>query len=387
MMNATPIRILFSGMVAGDPHQGGATWAVLQYLLGFKRLGHDVLFVESVRPGRVRPAGGSFPGSVNAEYFRDVVNRFDLRESAALLLEGSRETVGLPYEKLVRRAAEADLLVNVSGMLTDVELTGGIGVRVYLDLDPAFVQLWHAQGIDMRFAGHTHFVTVGQSIGQPDCPVPTAGLNWVPSFQPVVLSEWPPGEAIAYDGLTTIANWRGYGSVEHDGRFYGQKVHSFRELMDLPTLTHERCIPALAIHAGETRDWDALTAHGWHILNPLSVAGTPDAYRSFVRGSKAELGVAKAGYVTARCGWFSDRSACYLAAGRPVIAQDTGFSHGLPTGEGLFTFRTTGEALSAIEALNTDYPRHAKAARAVAEAFFDSDKVLPRLLNAVGTVP
>lgn len=363
-MRAGNSTILFSGMLAGDPHQGGATWAVLQYLLGFRRLRHDVLFVEPIKPGGLRPAGAALADSASAAYFRQVARDFGLEGRAALALDGTRDTVGLPYPELRAAAGRADVLVNVSGMLADPDLTARVPVRVYLDLDPAFVQVWHAQGIDMRFDGHTHFVTVGQAVGRPDCPVPTCGRDWITTLPPVVLSEWPPGDAVAHDGLTTVANWRGYGSVEHQGVFYGQKAHSLRRFIDLPTRTPERFLPALTIHPGEAKDLEALAANGWRLLDPAAVAGSPGAYREFVRGSKTEFGVAKAGYLASRCGWFSDRSACYLAAGRPVIAQDTGFGKALPAGEGLFAFATAGDALAAIDEMNRDYPRHRRAARA-----------------------
>ena len=387
-MPSPRLTILLSGMVAADPHQGGATWAVLQYLLGLRRLGHDAYLVEPVRPSSLRPAGAALGATDNAAYFRGVVSEFGLERSAALLLEGTRETVGLGYDELLAVARRADALLNVSGMLTDEALIGRVPVRVYLDLDPAFVQLWHAaEGIDMRFAGHTHFVTVGQAIGRPGCDVPTCGREWIPTLPPVVLDHWPAADRVTHDGLTTVANWRGYGSVEYRGVFHGQKAHSFREVIDLPTRTRERFLPALAIHPGEARDLAALAANGWRLLDPAVVAGTPDEYMRFVQGSKAEFGVAKSGYVVSNCGWFSDRSACYLASGRPVVAQETGFSRILPTGAGLFSFRTADDALAAVDALNADYPRHARAARAIAQEFFDSDKVLSRLLRAVGVAP
>ena len=232
---------------------------------------------------------------------------------------------------MIEVARRADVLVNVSGMLTDEGLLQCIPVRVYLDLDPAFIQLWQeAQGIDMRFAGHTHFVTVGLALGTPDCVVPTCGLEWVTTTQPVVLEHWPVAGPITHDALTTVGNWRGYGSIEYEGVFYGQKVHSWRPLIHLPRLTPDRFSPALAIHPGETNDLAALHENGWCLLDPASVAATPDEYRDFIRGSKAEFGVAKSGYVASRCGWFSDRSACYLASGRPVIAQETGFRSSSP---------------------------------------------------------
>jgi hypothetical protein len=384
-MSQSKRTILLSGMIAGDPHQGGATWAVLQYVLGLARLGHDVCLVEPVAAAALRPAGAGLSESVNAAYFRQVCADFGLEQSAALLLAGSRQTVGLPYEQLRRVARRADVLLNVSGMLADEELIGRIPVRAYLDLDPAFNQLWHAaQGIDMRFAGHTHFVTVGLAVGRPECAVPTCGLPWVTTLPPVVLAHWPVAGPITHDGLTTVGNWRGYGSIEYKGVFYGQKAHSLRPLISLPTRTRTPCLMALAIHPGETRDLEALAANGWRLLDPAQVAGTPAQYQAFLQGSRAEFGIAKGGYVASRCGWFSDRSACYLACGRPVLAQDTGFSRFLPTGDGLIAFHALDDALAGIEQLNSDYPRHARAARALAEEFFDSDRVLTGLLRRIG---
>jgi hypothetical protein len=374
-------------MVAADPHQGGATWAVLQYLLGFKRLGHEVLFVEQCSEADLDPEGGPFRRSRNASYFRQVMADHGLDRNAALLLAGSEETIGVPYPRLAETAAVADLLVNISGILTDERLTRDIPVRAYLDLDPAFNQLWQVSGIDMRFGGHTHFVTVGQAIGSPDCPVPTCGLEWIPTVPPVVLEEWPHAERIAQDAFTTVGNWRAYGSIEHDGVTYGQKVHSLRELITLPTRTNARFLLALTIHPDEEKDLKALRENRWELVDAGRVAGTPADYRRFLAGSRAELGITKSGYVLSRCGWFSDRSACYLAAGRPVIAQETGFSRFLPTGEGLFSFAAEDEALIAIGELERDYARHSRAARALAEEHFDSDRVLTRLLERIGLTP
>jgi hypothetical protein len=272
-------------------------------------------------------------------------------------------------------------------MLHEEALTGPIPRRVYLDIDPAFNQLWHvAEGIDMRFAGHTHFATIGISIGQSDCVVPTCGLSWITTLQPIVLERWPVAERTEYDALTTIGNWRGYGSVEYQGVFYGQKAHSLRRFITLPTLTSEKFTLALAIHPDETKDLAALKDNHWELIDPRKVAGAPSSYQRFIRASKAEFGIAKSGYVESRCGWFSDRSICYLASGRPVIAQETGFSKFFSTGEGLFAFDSIEEVLTSIEALNRDYQRHAHAARALAEEHFDSDKVLTRLLQNVGAI-
>ncbi len=277
------------------------------------------------------------------------------------------------------RGPVPDLLLNVSGMLRDERLLEQTPIRVYLDLDPVFNQLWHAQGVDVGLDGHTHYATVGRR-------VPATGHDWIHTLPPVVLERWPVSERIEVDAFTTVANFRSYGTVENDGVRYGQKAHSLRPLLELPRLTDERFALALDIHPDEP-DLAALGEHGWELLDPRRVAGTPERYASFVRGSKAELGIAKEGYVVSRCGWFSDRSAAYLASGRPVVAQDTGFGESLPTGAGLFAFSDTDGVLAAIEALRFDYGRHARAARAIAEEHLDSGRVLSRLLREVGALP
>ena len=373
-----------SGMIAGSPRHGGATWAVLQYLLGLRRLGHEVLFVEQCAESQLIPTDAELVSSENASYFRQVMAGHGFEERSALLLEGGEETIGLRYPGLREESRRADVLLNISGTLTDERLTAEIPIRVYLDLDPAFNQLWQESGIDMRFDGHTHFVTVGQAIGTPDCRVPTCGLAWIPSVPPVVLEHWPAAAEITIDAFTTVGNWRAYGSIEHDGVFYGQKAHSLRELITLPTRTDARFLLALTIHADEKKDLDALRENRWELVDADQVAGTPADYRKFLAGSRGELGIAKSGYVVSRSGWFSDRSACYLASGRPVIAQETGFSRFLPTGEGLFSFETEDGVLEAIEELQRDYERHVRAARTLAEEHFDSDRVLTRLLERLG---
>lgn len=370
------LRILLSGMVAGDPHQGGATWAVLQYALGFRKLGHDVMLVEPVTADAVAAA---------APYFRAVAGEFELEKSAALLVDGSHRTVGVPYEELRRSAAAADILVNVSGMLRDPDLAGAPPVRLYLDLDPAFNQLWHdAEGIDVGLGGHTHYATVGQSLGRADCRVPTCGVDWLQTLPPVVLERWPVADRVEHDAFTTVANWRAYGSIEVAGVRYGQKAHSLRPLYPLPGLSGETFVLGLAISAEERHDLAALRKHGWRLIASEAAAGTPARYQRFVRGSRAELGLAKEGYVASRCGWFSDRSACYLASGRPVLAQETGLDGAVPVGAGLLTFGSLDEALDRIHELRRDYAPHAAAARALAEEYLDSDRVLTRLVDLVG---
>lgn len=375
MRPRSPTTILVAGMVAGVPRQGGASWAVLQYVLGLRELGYDVWLVEPV---------GDDPGAGVLAYFDAVCEAFGLRRRAALIGPDGRAH-GVSRDRIEKAAARAELLVNVAGMLQEDELLDGIPVRLYLDLDPGFTQLWtDAEGLDLRLDGHTHFATVGLALGRPGCPVPTCGRDWIHTVPPVVLSEWPATRELERDALTTVGNWRAYGSIEHRGVFYGQKAHALRELIDLPGRASDRFELAMAIHPDEHRDLRSLERHGWVLVDPDLVASTPEAYRSFVAGSLAEFGLAKSGYVASRSGWFSDRSVCYLASGRPVLAQDTGFSAYLPTGLGLLAFDSYDDAVTGVRSIRADYARHARAARELAEECFRHDRVLPRLLDRVG---
>src|SRR4051812_3844714 len=331
------LRIVLSGMVAGDPHQGGATWAVLQYFHGLRDLGHDVALVEPLR----RAAD---PAVV--EYFRSLA--LPVRRSA-LLLGGSKETIGMRYGEIVDFSRGADLLINVSGMLKDEQILEAVPVRAFLDLDPGFNQVWELTGEAMGFDRHTHFVSVGQLLGSPGCRVPTCGRRWIITVPPVVLGCWPSAGPPASDTFTTIGHWRSYGSVEYEGVSYGQRAHSLRRFFELPHRVPASLELALGIHPDEKSDLVALSRNGWKLVDPDQVAGTPEDYAAYIRGSYGELGVAKSGYVNSRSGWFSDRSACYLASGRPVVAQATGFEEVLPIGEGLLAFVTMDEAAAAVE--------------------------------------
>jgi hypothetical protein len=360
-------------MIAATPGQGGAAWAILQYLLGLRRLGCEVRFVEPVDGIEVR-AG-------SARYCADVMRRFDLDGRWALLPE-SGEPVGMSRSELQAVGRDADLLLNVSGMLGDVYILEHVPRRVYLDLDPAFAQLWHAaEGVDMGFDRHTDFVSLADTIGAPNSPIPDCGREWLPILPPVVLEHWPPSATIDRPAATTVGHWRSYGSVHHDGVHYGQKAHSLRPMIDLPRRSSKRFQVALGIHPDERADLEALRENGWVLLDPAAVAATPDDYQRFVRGSWAEFGLAKLGYVVSDSGWFSDRSACYLASARPVVAQDTGFGRRLPTGEGLFACAGADDAAAAFEEIERDYDRHAAAARALAVEQLDSDRVLGELLE------
>jgi hypothetical protein len=365
--------IVIAGSVAQKPRHGGHTWVFLQYLLGFRRLGWDVLFLDRLAPGE----------SANLQYLADVMDRFGLVGCYAVDC-GAGRYAGLSRAEVLERTAAAALLLNVMGFLADAEALARARRRVFLDIDPGFGQMWRELGLADPFRGHDTFVTIGENIGQPGCTVPTCGLDWITTPQPVVLEHWP----VAADGgnaFTTVASWRGaYGPVEYRGEVYGLRVHEFRKFAELPRRTGRDFRLALDIHPADARDVGMLRSNGWVLDDPRVIAGDPWAYQAYIRGSRAEFMVAKNMYVRSGSGWFSDRSICYLASGRPVLTQDTGLAGLYPTGEGLLTFRTPEEAAAGAEAIAADYPRHARAARAIAEARFDSDKVLGRLLDRLG---
>ena len=197
----------------------------------------------------------------------------------------------------------------------------------------------------MGFDAHTHFVSVADAIGSAGCPIPDCGHSWIPTLPPVVLEQWPVAHHVETEAATTVGHWRSYGSIHYQGLHFGQRAHSLRTIVDLPRRTPTPLVLALGIHPDETGDLTALEENGWTLIDPDEVARLPQDYARFVRGSWAELGVAKAGYVVSGSGWFSDRSACYLASGRPVVAQDTGFGRRLPVGAGLLAFSSADDAV------------------------------------------
>jgi hypothetical protein len=370
-------RIIIAGAVAQRPQLGGHTWVFLQWLLGFRRLGFEPVLIDRLPPDTASPE--SCIG-----YFEAVMQEWGLGRSYCLLGGDGGSLAGLAREDCLCRIRESVALVNVMGYLDDEELLEAAPLRVFLDIDPGFPQMWRELGLHDAFAGHDVFVTIGENIGRPGCVIPTCGLNWIATKQPVVLDLWPPAE-FGGSAFTTIGSWRGAnGPVEYGGRTYGLRVHEFRRFMELPARTGASFRVALDIHEQEVRDLARLQAHGWNLLPPRLVAGDPLAYRSFVMQSAAELMVAKAMYVDTQGGWFSDRSACYLSAGRPVLAQDTGLGGLLPTDEGLLTFSTLEEAEDGIARISRDGGLHSAAARRVAEEHFDSDRVLSTLLERLG---
>lgn len=381
--------VIVGGALANKLHNGGEAWVRLSWILGFRKLGYRVCFVEQIARNTCVDAAGSvapFDECANLEYFRRVTEQFGLAGDAALIYQGGEQIYGMAMPELLDMAESADLLVNISGHLSIEPLMRRIRRKVYVDIDPGFTQFWHIEeGSSARVGGHDYYYTIGENIGSPDCVIPTAGIPWRRIRQPVVLDHWPVCGDGMPDRFTTIANWRGpFGSIHFDGRTFGLKVHEFRKFIELPTRAPQRFELALNIHPAEHKDLDALNRNGWRVVDPRSASADPEAFRRYIQGSGAEFSVAQGIYVDTRSGWFSDRTARYLASGKPALVQDTGFSRNLPVGEGLVPFRTLDDAVRGAERIASDYPGHCAAARAIAEECFDSTIVLSRLLDEVG---
>jgi hypothetical protein len=379
--------VIIAGALAQRPYVGGHTWVFLQYLLGFKRLGWDVHFVDWIEPQMCVDAGGrptSFHASANLDYTERVMDGFGLEGCWTLMYDGGREVAGRPRKEVVERARRSSLLLNVMGYLEDEDIVSAAPLRVLLDIDPGFGQMWQELGLHALFRDHDRYVTIGERIGAQGCVIPTCGLEWVTTKPPVVLGEWPVSP-VANGRFTSVVSWRGaFGPVEYRGRTFGLRVHEFRRFLELPARTSTPFEVALEIDEADAADRRRLEEHGWVLADPRLVAGDPWRYRSYVQASSAELMIAKNMYVDTRGGWFSDRSCCYLASGKPVLAQDTGLQDLGPRGEGLVTFSTLDEAVAGAQEIIGNYARHSAAAREIAVENFAADRVLPRLLEALG---
>jgi hypothetical protein len=383
--------VLISGALANKPSNGGNAWVVLSWALGLRRLGFHVYLLEQIRQSSCVDSSGDstdFATSANLAYFRQVTERFGLNDSAALILEDGEQITGLSSAELDDIVSATQLLINISGHLTYRPAMQAIDRKVYLDLDPGYTQFWHASGNEgARLAGHDFYFTVGENIGTPICPVPTGDIDWRHTRQPVVLEHWPASTA-NHDGFTTVASWRGaFGRLEYEGRMYGLKAHEFRKVACLPERVPQSFEVALDIHPADEQDRSLLQRHGWQIIDPVQVAADPDSFRKYVQNSGAEFSVAQGVYVDTNSGWFSDRTVRYLASGKPVLVQDTGFASSLPVGEGLLSFRTLQDAEAGAKEIARNYEHHCRAARALAEEYFDSDRVLGRLLDDIGVAP
>ncbi|NNM86529.1 MAG: hypothetical protein HKL96_12335 [Phycisphaerales bacterium] len=381
-------RIIVSGILFWYP-LAGVTWQFLHFMLGLRRLGYDPVYIEDSSRWVYNPMlGDSTPDAeYNVSRVAPVLEQFGLKNRWAFRgrYEGGR-CWGLSEAQMGDLYQSADVMLNVTGAQELLSEHARCPVRIYWETDPVVSQIQVERGdaaVIAALDGHTHHFTYGENIGQSDCPLSAARYQWRPTRQPVVLDLWKqPFDAGAHS-YNTIATWqnRGRDIVYRGETYYWSKDREFLKFVDLPHRVAARFELAAGVD-DVTRS--LLHSHGWLLADPVHISSDMDRYRAYIREARGEFSVAKDQNIRLRSGWFSDRSACYLAAGRPVINQDTGFSRHLPTGRGLFAFSTMEEIIAAVEAVESDYAAHCHAAFEIAQAYFSAEKVLSDALKQVG---
>jgi hypothetical protein len=383
------LKILVLGYIVRGP-LGGMVWSNLNFLKGLARLGHDVYFMEDSAdyPSCYDPVRclTSENADYGLEFARKTLQQIGFGERWAYYDAHTQQWFGPCSRRAVQMGKDADLLLNLCGVNPLRPWWMPVPRRVLVDEDPAFTQIRHLTDPAAKDQAllHNAFFTFAENVGKPGCTLPDDGLPWRATRQPVVLEDIVPEAPNAQARWTTVMQWESYPPRVYNGVRYGLKADAFSPLLDLPAKTGEALELALG-SAGAPRAM--LRRQGWHLCDPFEVTRDPWIYERYVRGSKAEFGVAKHGYVLTRSGWFSERSACYLAHGRPVLHQETGFTDWLQTPGGLIAFADAAEAAAGIEAIRSRYAFHCKMARQTAEIYFDSARVLSRLIEEAHQSP
>jgi len=364
---------------------GGLAWHHLQYLLGLAEMGHDVWFLEDSTDQACCYNPQTYESSEDPTYglrfLGSVLARLQLGERWAYYDAHSSTWLGPASGQAPELCASADLLLNLSCVNPLRPWTRDVPVRALVDTDPVFVQVRHLTNLEAREAAeqHNRFFSFGENIRR-GATMPDDGLEWLPTRQPIVLDAWPSIAAPADGRFTTVMQWDSYREAVWDARSFGMKSASFDPYIDVPQRVGAELEIALA--GAPQVDRLRLQAAGWKLRDPQALNDDPWEYQRYLQSSKAEFTVCKEAYVKARTGWFSERSAAYLASGRPVVTQDSGFSTWLPCGEGVLPFSSPEEAVLSVEKVIADYKAHSQAARGIAAAYFDHRQVLGAMIEA-----
>ncbi|HKP17024.1 MAG TPA: hypothetical protein VJT84_01005 [Gaiellaceae bacterium] len=386
----SPLRLVVLGMMGRCPF-GGQTWLYLNWLRGLQRLGHEVWYVEDDTVWPYDPVQNTITDdcSYAVRHVSECLERIGLDGRWAFRLADRDDACwGLASADLDELFRSCDALLNIVGATDLREEHLAAPFRVYVETDPVVAELRLANGDEHTrdaFGNHHAIATYGENYGAPDCGVPLNGMRYVKTRQPIDLELWPAAFDPSAPFFTTIGNYRQAGEdVEYEGETYSwSKHHEWERFLDLPSRTAQPF--QLAMMPDDPHDRARLEAHGWRLVPPLEMSlDIFGAYQGYFRRSRAEFTVAKDQNVRLRSGWFSERDVCYLASGKPVVAQDTGFGSIIPTGAGLFAVSAVDEAAAAVEEINADYERHCAAARATAEDHFEASAVAERLLNDLG---
>jgi hypothetical protein len=388
------LRIIVGGFIGLMP-AGGVTWDYMQYPLGFSLMGHDVYYIEDTRMFPIYQKEGSKwdDCSSTVKHLGNVMNFFGMGDKWAYRDEASGKCFGLTEEKIKTICNSADVFVNISCSTYMRDEYCKIPVKILIDSDPMFTQIQYMSdqkftpgepGLKQMVDAHNFHFTFGEKIGTENCRIPSGGLQWLTTRQPICLSYWKTNfNHVQENSFTTLMNWTAGKKLYFDSDTWGQKDIEFNKFLNLPQKVQGIKLSMIINQTGGTDQTmmdKEITKAGWEILSPDSNASDWKSYQQFIQNSTGEFSVAKETYVKARTGWFSCRSACYLASGKPVITQDTGWTEFIPAGNGLFGFQNLEEAVSALQIVARDPQKHSKAAREIAEEFFDSNKVLNSLL-------
>ena len=381
-------KIIVFGILFWYP-LAGVTYQFLHYLMGLRQLGYDVYYVEDSGRWIYDPAINEFSPDVsgNLSMVVPVLNAYGFGDRWAF--RGNYpggQCYGMTESRLLELYREADAFLNVTGAQEIRDEHRAIKRRIYVESDPFASQVKVASGdagmIDMLAAHDTHF-SFGENLGASDCQVPIERFHWHPTRQPVVMDIWQTGPPPADAPYTTITTWHNKGkNIEWRGdTWYWTKDREFEKILDLP---RRRPVPLELATTVDVAVQDQLRAHGWRQSGSVEISRDADLYRQYIQKSRGEFTVARDQYVRPNTGWFSDRTVCYLAAGRPVITQETGFSKFIPSGRGLFGFRSMEEILAALDAIESDYPAHSRAASEIAREYFSADRVVGSLMERAG---
>jgi hypothetical protein len=388
------LRIIVLGIIGRTP-VAGVAWQALHYLEGLRRLGHDVYYIEDTEIWPYNPETEGDDCAYTLSYIAGLMTWCGLGDRWAFcdVSQGGR-VHGLSELQLSNLFKEADAIINLTGSSELRETHHQVPVRIYLETDPGVPQIEIAQGnrykIDLLRA-HTHHFTFAENLGQQECLLPVVPFKYRPTRQPVVVDWWqadgsskPKHTKVSnLARFTTIATWKQSNDIVWNGETYTwSKDRQFLQFLDLPTRSAQAF--ELALACSDPQSIALLESHDWKVSDALPLTKNIFPYRDFIISSRGEFTVAKDQYMRLHTGWFSDRSACYLAAGRPVVTHDTGFGKFLPTGEGLFAFNTIEEVLAAMDKINADYEGHSRAARAIAEEYFRAETVVGKVFQDLG---
>ena len=384
------MQAVVCGAIATFP-VGGVAWDYAQYALGLEELGFEVFYLEDTSWTTYDPVENSYgeDPSVGVQFLQQSLDSLSETLATRWHFRGyDGSSFGLATKEINEVIAGADVFLNISGItpLSDEHMRSKR--KVLIDTDPGwnhFVRFpqWDQKPVQegrQGFRAHDYYFTYAQNIGRPGCGLPTLGIDWTGTRPPVVMGHWP--QEPAGRTWTTVMTWDNYTQpIVADGREYGSKEPEFRKIEGLPRIVSA---PLEVAVGGIGPPVDRWRDSGWSVIDSGSISATVEDYSEYIVRSRGEFSVAKNVYAATRSGWFSCRSACYLAAGRPVIVQETGWSDLIPSGEGLMAFGDLEEAASCIRAVEEEYERHSSAARRVAGSHFDATVVLGDLLNRIG---